>query len=82
MSAQTSAAGTEYIPGRARSETTRKVLLYSLYLVVAAIFFVPFLWTLTTSFKSIPDSVNVTFFAHPWTTHAWHILWTDYDFPT
>jgi ABC-type glycerol-3-phosphate transport system permease component len=71
-----------YIPGRARSEVGRKILLYGLYLVIAAIFFIPFLWTLTTSFKTIPDSVNVTFFAHPWTTEAWRTLWKDYDFPT
>ncbi len=83
MTMQTSVASAEpYIPGRARSEVARKVLLYSLYLVVAAVFFVPFLWTLTTSFKSIPDSVNVTFWAHPWTTEAWRTLWNDYDFPT
>jgi ABC-type glycerol-3-phosphate transport system permease component len=71
-----------YIPGRARSEVGRKILLYGLYLVIAAIFFIPFLWTLTTSLKTIPDSVNVTFFAHPWTTSAWRTLWNDYDFPT
>lgn len=83
MTLQTSVASAEpYIPRRARSEVARKVLLYGLYLVIAAIFFVPFLWTLTTSFKSIPDSVNVTFWAHPWTTDAWRILWNDYDFPT
>ena len=83
MTLQTSVASAEpYIPRRARSEVARKVLLYGLYLAIAAVFFVPFLWTLTTSFKSIPDSVNVTFFAHPWTTDAWHILWTRYDFPT
>ena len=83
MTLQTSVASAEpYIPGRARSEVARKVLLYSLYLVIAAVFFVPFLWTLTTSFKSIPDSVNVTFWAHPWTTEAWRTLWNDYDFPT
>jgi len=83
MTLQTSVASAEpYIPGRARSEIARKFLLYGLYLVIAAIFFVPFLWTLTTSFKSIPDSVNVTFWAHPWTTEAWRTLWNDYDFPT
>jgi multiple sugar transport system permease protein len=83
MTLQTSVAGAEpYIPGRTRSEIARKVVLYSLYLFIAAIFFVPFLWTLTTSFKTIPDSVNVTFWAHPWTTEAWRTLWHDYDFPT
>ena len=79
----TSAAAPEpYIPGRARSEAARKVLLYGLYLVIAAVFFVPFLWTLITSFKTIPDSQSFTFLAHPWTTEAWHTLWKDYDFPT
>jgi ABC-type glycerol-3-phosphate transport system permease component len=83
MTLQTSVANAEpYVPGRARSEVTRKVVLYAVYLVVAALFFVPFLWTLATSFKTIPDSVNVTFLAHPWTTSAWRTLWNDYDFPT
>jgi ABC-type glycerol-3-phosphate transport system permease component len=83
MTLQTSVASAEpYIPGRARSQIARKALLYGLYIGIAAIFFVPFLWTLTTSFKSIPDSVNVTFWAHPWTADAWRILWKDYDFPT
>jgi ABC-type glycerol-3-phosphate transport system permease component len=83
MTLQTSVASAEpYIPGRARSEIFRRVLLYSLYIFIAAIFFIPFLWTLTTSFKTIPDSVNVTFWAHPWTTEAWRTLWHDYDFPT
>src|SRR4029077_3900370 len=71
-----------YVPGRSRSDVRRKVLLYSLYIGIAAIFFIPFLWTITTSFKTIPDSVNVTFWAHPWTTEAWRTLWHDYDFPT
>ena len=83
MTVQTSVASSEpYIPGRSRSEIGRKALLYGLYIAIAAVFFVPFLWTLTTSFKTIPDSVNVTFFAHPWTTSAWQTLWRDYDFPT
>ena len=73
-----------YIPGRARSDVLRKVLLYALYLLIAAIFFVPFLWTLVTSFKTLPDSVNFNLIPHPWTTAAWRDLWTNpsYDFPT
>jgi ABC-type glycerol-3-phosphate transport system permease component len=83
MTLQTSVASAEpYIPGKARSQVARKVLLYSIYLVIAAIFFVPFLYTVITSFKTIPDSANVTFIPHPWTTEAWRTLWHDYDFPT
>jgi multiple sugar transport system permease protein len=83
MTLQTSVASSEpYIPGRARSEVGRKVFLYALYLVIAVIFLVPFLYTIVTSFKTLPDSVNVTLIPHPWTTSAWHAIWTEFDFPT
>jgi multiple sugar transport system permease protein len=80
---QTAAAATEpFIPGRARGEVLRKALLYAVISIVAAIFFIPFLWTLVTSFKTIPDSVNVSLIPHPWTTSAWHAIWVQYDFKT
>ena len=83
MTLQTSVASSEpYIPGRARSDIARKAALYGLYIGIAAIFLVPFLYTVVTSFKSIPDSASVTLWPHPWTTSAWHTLWTTYDFPT
>jgi ABC-type glycerol-3-phosphate transport system permease component len=72
----------QYIPGRARSEVARKAFFYAVILLVAAIFFVPFIYTLTTSFKTLPDAANVTFLPHPWTTSAWHTIWADYDFKT
>jgi ABC-type glycerol-3-phosphate transport system permease component len=71
-----------YIPGRARAEVARKAFFYLVIVVAAAVFFVPFLWTLITSFKTIPDSVNVTIIPHPWTTAAWGTIWNDYDFKT
>jgi ABC-type glycerol-3-phosphate transport system permease component len=82
MTSQTSAES--YIPRRARSETARKVLLYGVYLVIAAIFLTPFVWTLATSFKTLPDSQNFNLIPHPWTTAAWTDLWTNpsYHFPT
>lgn len=83
MTLQTSLASAEpYIPGRARSEVARKVLLYAVYVLIAAIFFVPFVYTIATSFKTLPDSVNVTLIPHPWTTSAWHAIWTEFDFVT
>jgi ABC-type glycerol-3-phosphate transport system permease component len=73
-----------YIPRKARSDVARKLLLYTTMIVIAAIFFLPFLWTVVTSFKTLPDSVNFSFIPHPWTTGAWHDLWTNpsYHFPT
>jgi multiple sugar transport system permease protein len=79
----TAAAGAKpYIPGRARSELIRKGVAYAALVVIAAIFFIPFLWTIITSFKSLPDSVNVTLIPHPWTTRAWHEVWSQYSFGT
>jgi ABC-type glycerol-3-phosphate transport system permease component len=73
-----------YIPRKSRSDVARKLLLYTIMVAVAAIFFVPFLWTVVTSFKTLPDSVNFNLIPHPWTTSAWHDLWTNpsYHFPT
>ncbi len=83
MALQTTAAAVEPpIPGHARSLVARRALIYAVLAAVALLFFVPFLWSLVTSFKTIPDSVNVTAFPHPWTGAAWHDLWTNYSFPT
>jgi multiple sugar transport system permease protein len=81
MTLQTAAAAAEpYIPGRARADVARKTILYVLIAAVALVFFIPFLWTLVTSFKTIPDSVNVHLIPHPWTASAWRTVWTQYDF--
>jgi multiple sugar transport system permease protein len=80
--AQATAAATSYFPGRARAEVGRRVVVYVVLALIAALFFIPFLWTIATSFKTIPDSVNVTQLPHPWTTSAWHEIWTQYDFKT
>jgi multiple sugar transport system permease protein len=77
---ETSAVAEAYIPARARSAVAKRALLYVLLIAVASLFLVPFVWTITTSFKTIPDSVNVNLIPHPWTTSAWHDIWTHYDF--
>jgi multiple sugar transport system permease protein len=71
-----------YIPRVETSVIARRVLKYVLLLAVTALFFVPFIWSITTSFKTIPDSVNVNLIPHPWTTSAWHDIWANYDFKT
>lgn len=76
------AAAGRYVPAKARSEVARKGFFYAVILLVAVLFFVPFVYTLTTSLKTLPDAANVTFIPHPWTTSAWHTIWTQYDFKT
>lgn len=80
--AQVAAPATLAIPGRARSQIARTAVTYVLLALIAVIFFVPFIYAIVTSFKTLPDSVNVSFIAHPWTTHAWKDVWTHYDFAT
>jgi multiple sugar transport system permease protein len=79
---QTTAAAAEVVVPRERGELLRRGVLYGLLTAVAVLFFVPFIWSIATSFKTIPDSVNVTLIPHPWTTQAWHDIWHNYDFPT
>ena len=82
MSVQATDAAQPYIPGKGASVIARRALFYGLVTIVCLIFFVPFVYTISTSFKTIPDSVNVTLIPHPWTTAAWHQMWTQYDFKT
>lgn len=80
MTARAADAVQPYIPGKGRSAIARRAVFYGLVTIIALIFFVPFIYTISTSFKTIPDSVNVTLIPHPWTTQAWHDVWTQYDF--
>jgi multiple sugar transport system permease protein len=45
------------IPGRARSERIRRVVVYTVLIALALIWFTPFLWSVSTSLKSLPESV-------------------------
>jgi len=78
---QTSVAATEaYVPPKPRSRVAGRVLVYVGLVAIALLYFVPFLWSLSTSFKTLPDTANFNFVPHPFTTAAWTSVWTDYDF--
>jgi multiple sugar transport system permease protein len=47
---------------------------------MALLFFTPFVWSLSTSFKTLQDTANFNFIPHPFTTSAWKAVWTKYDF--
>jgi multiple sugar transport system permease protein len=46
-----------HIPGRERSERIRRVVVYTVLIAIALIWFTPFLWSVSTSLKSLPESV-------------------------
>ena len=83
MTLQTSVAAAEakpYVPPRPRTFAVGRIVLYLILLAVALLYFVPFLWSLSTSFKTLPDTQNFNFIPHPFTTSAWKTVWNDYDF--
>ena len=68
------------VPPRPRSEIARRVVVYVLLALVSLLFFVPFIWSISTSFKTLPDTQYFNFIPHPFTTQAWKTVWTQYDF--
>ena len=78
---QTSVVAAEpFVPRRARSEAVRRIVLYVVLVAFALLFFTPFVWTISTSFKTLPDSAYFNLVPHPFTTEAWKSVWNDYDF--
>jgi multiple sugar transport system permease protein len=81
MTLQTSVATADpFVPPRARSEVAGRVFLYVLLVAFALLFFTPFIWTIATSFKTLPDSAFFNLIPDPFTTEAWKSVWNDYDF--
>lgn len=46
------------VPPRTAGERIRRVVMYVLLLGIAFVFFVPFLWSVSTSLKTLPESVQ------------------------
>jgi multiple sugar transport system permease protein len=68
------------IPGRARSERTIRILAYVAMTGLALLYFIPFLWTVSTSLKTLPETAYFSLLPHHPTVQAYHDVWTKYDF--
>jgi multiple sugar transport system permease protein len=68
------------IPGRAKSELVQRILAYAALTVISLVFFVPFLWSLSTSFKPLPETANFSLLPHTWTIAGYRSALTDYNF--
>jgi multiple sugar transport system permease protein len=49
---------TLHIPGRTRSERIIRVVFYAILIAIAILFFIPFIWSVSTSLKTLPESVK------------------------
>lgn len=51
--------------------------MYIVLISYALLMFVPFLWTIITSFKTLPDSVRLTIIPQPFTLEPWQYVFTE-----
>jgi multiple sugar transport system permease protein len=54
-------------------------LAYVLLIAYAIVMFIPFIWSLITSFKTLPDSVQLTFIPDPFTLQAYDYVFNELD---
>ena len=60
---------TEGIPGRERGDKVRRALAYIAMFGIAVLFAIPFLWSLSTSFRPLSETVSgFSLLPHTWTT--------------
>jgi multiple sugar transport system permease protein len=57
----------------------RRRLAYFFLIAYALLMFVPFIWTLITSFKTLPDSNRMTLLPEPFTLAAWQYVQTNLE---
>lgn len=54
----------------------RRRIAYVVLVAYALLMFVPFAWSVLTSFKTLPDSVSGSILPAPWTTEGWQFAIT------
>jgi multiple sugar transport system permease protein len=57
----------------------RKRIAYTVMISYAVLMFVPFAWTVITSFKTLPDATRLTFIPDPVTLQGWRLTLTELD---
>ncbi|MDQ3491895.1 MAG: carbohydrate ABC transporter permease [Chloroflexota bacterium] len=71
------ASSAEVAPVGDRGRRFRRALGYGFLTAYALLMFVPFAWTVITSFKTQPDSVRMTFIPDPITLEGWQRAFTE-----
>lgn len=57
-----------------RGRKWRRRIAYALLIGYAILMFIPFAWTVITSFKTLPDAVRLTFIPEPFTTAGYEYV--------
>jgi multiple sugar transport system permease protein len=71
----------EGIPGRETSDRIRTWLAYTAMVLITVLFAIPFLWSLSTSFRTLQDTVQgFSILPRHWTTVGYHDVLHQYSF--
>jgi multiple sugar transport system permease protein len=57
----------------------RRKLVYVLLITYALLMFIPFVWSVVTSFKTLPDATELTFIPDPFTLDGWRYVFEKLD---
>ena len=68
------------IPGQDRSQRIKQIVVYVLLFFVSLLFFIPFFWSVTTSLKTLPESVGFNLLPANPSLRAYREALTTYDF--
>ena len=69
------------IPGRERGDRIRTGIAYTVMFIVAALFAIPFLWSVSTSFRTLADTVaGFSLLPRHWTTSGYHEAFHTFNF--
>jgi multiple sugar transport system permease protein len=69
------------VPAGDRGGRWRRRFAYALLIGYAILMFIPFVWSVITSFKTLPDSVRLTFIPQPFTLQGWEYAWNNLQPP-
>ena len=65
-------------PAGARNPWPRRIA-YLILIAYALLMFIPFIWSLVTSFKTLPDSVRLTFIPDPFTLDGYNFVFNELE---
>jgi multiple sugar transport system permease protein len=82
MRASATAVTRPFVRRRGLADLVRKAVVYALLFAAAALFLFPFLWSLATSFKPLPETSGFSLLPHHWTLAAYRTVWSQYSFAT
>jgi multiple sugar transport system permease protein len=72
--------GVGSIPGRTWFERTRTIVVYTFLFGIALVYFVPFLWMVSTSLKTLPETAYFSLLPKHPTIHAYREVLTTFHF--